>query len=168
MLQLRPYQECDAVEVGRLIAETFRKFNLAYASSEEQERLLGPFRHAGSDREEHRDAIANIIKATWVLVAEQDGEIVGVLRGSPGRLHSLFVREDRHRNGIGRMLMRELERMSRDKGADTLTMQSSLYAVPFYKSLGYKTDGAVQYGDCFDGADFPYQPMRKDLRPRAV
>ena len=163
--KIRRYRRTDAVEAGRLIAETFRRFNLSYASPDEQEKLLGPFRHADSDDEDHREAIASVVRAPIVLVAEDrvTGRLNGILRGSPGRLHSLFVRESHHRRGIGRRLMETFEVESRKAGHDKITLQSTLYAVPFYQRLGYKRSTGVRSGPCFDGTGFRYQPMKKTL-----
>jgi len=163
--EIRPYRSSDSDVVGRLIAETFRRFNLSYAPAEEQQKLLGPFRHAGSEDPKHRDDIAALIRAPIVLVAtaETPERIVGVLRGRPGRLHSLFVHEGFHRRGIGRALMTAFEEHCRRAGAEHITMQSSLYAVPFYQALGYKRSTGVRSGPCFDGVGFRYQPMKKLL-----
>jgi len=162
---IRRYRESDAETAGCLIAETFRRFNLSYASAGEQERLLGPFRHAGSSDPAHRREIAALLQAPIVLAAtvRETGRIVGILRGRPGRLHSLFVHEEFHRRGIGRAMMAVFEATCLASGVDRITMQSSLYAVPFYQALGYKRSTGVRSGPCFDGADFPYQPMKKLL-----
>lgn len=162
-MRIRRYREADAIAVGRLIADTFRRFNLSYASPTEQEKLLGPFRHAYSADPEHRQRIAGTIRAPFVLVAEDErtGQILGVLRGSPGRLHSLFVHGDAHRRGIGRSLMTTFEDTVRSAGTDKITLQASLYAVAFYQRLGYKRSTGVRCGRCFEGTGFPYQPMRK-------
>jgi GNAT superfamily N-acetyltransferase len=164
-LRIRRYRESDAVEVGRLIADTFRRFNLSYALPAEQAKLLGPFRHAHSENGEHRQSIAAVIRAPLVLVAEDNekGMIAGVLRGSPGRLHSLFVRESCQHRGIGRRLMSVFEHEVRKATDDKITLQSTLYAVPFYQSLGYKRSTGIRSGPCFDGAAFKYQPMKKVL-----
>jgi len=164
-IKIRRYRRSDAFSVGHLIAKTFRRFNLSYAPPAEQEKLLGPFRHASSDNPKHQERIATLIQAPTVLVAEdkEQGAIVGVLRGSPGRLHSLFVRESHHRRGVGRRLMAAFEREVRKDGGDKITMQATLYAVPFYKSLGHKRSTGVRSGPCFDGTDFKYQPMKKVL-----
>src|SRR5512143_2492979 len=103
---LRNYDEkTDSQEVGILIAETYRKYNLDFASPEEQEKLLGPFRNAWSLEQSHHEAIIRVLRTEMVFVAEDDGQLVGVLRCKPSRLQSLFVREDHHRQGIGRMLV---------------------------------------------------------------
>ncbi|MGB2982956.1 MAG: GNAT family N-acetyltransferase [Candidatus Bipolaricaulia bacterium] len=162
-VRIRSYRASDSIEVGRLIADTFREFNLSYASTEEQEKLLGPFRHAHSDDSEHQARIAAVIESPWILVAVDPGEIIGVLRGSPGRLHSLFVSKKRHGCGIGHQLMTAFERKVRKAGAEAITLQSSLYAVPFYQALGYKRSTGIRSGSCFDGVGFKYQPMKKIL-----
>ena len=105
MTTIRNYDEnTDAQAVGRLIAETYRKFNLDFAGPGEQEKLLGPFRHALSPDPAHREVIRQVLRTETVLVAEDNGEIVGVLRCKKEKLQSLFVREDHHRQGIGRRL----------------------------------------------------------------
>jgi GNAT superfamily N-acetyltransferase len=162
-IRIRPFRAADAAVVGRLIADTFREFNLSYAPAEEQEMLLGPFRHARSRSAARRAEISRLIRAPWVLVAVSDDRIVGVLRGSPGRLHSLFVQKRVQGRGIGRRLMKAFERRCRKAGATEITMQSSLYAVPFYQRLGYRRTTGVRRGRCFDGDGFPYQPMKKRL-----
>jgi len=42
-------------------------------------------------------------------------------------------------------------------------MQATLYAVPFYLSIGFKRSTGVRSGPCFDGEYLPYQPMKKIL-----
>ena len=45
MIIIRNYKEEDAIETGKLIADTFGEFNLSALSPEERELALGPFRH---------------------------------------------------------------------------------------------------------------------------
>jgi 8-oxo-dGTP pyrophosphatase MutT (NUDIX family)/ribosomal protein S18 acetylase RimI-like enzyme len=164
MADIRDYREEDAPDVGRLIADTFRAFNLSYASPEEQELLLGPFRHARSPDAAHRQAIAEVIQAPMMWVAQDGDKIVGVLRGKTGRLHSLFVDGSYHGQGIGRRLVTHFEQACLQQGATAITLGASLYAIPFYTRLGYKKSTGVRSGPCFDGRDFPTQPMKKVLR----
>ena len=51
----------------------------------------------------------------------------------------------------------------RAAGCEAITLQSTLYAVPFYQRLGYKRFTGVRSGSCFDGTGFRYQPMKKLL-----
>ena len=162
-ITIRPYRDTDAAAVGILIAETYDRFNLRFANREQREQMLGPFARAHSTDLAAQVEIATVIRAPMVLVAEEGDEIVGVLRGSPGRLHSLFVTGDRHRRGIGRRLMAAFEDYCRQQGVEKITMATTLYAVPFYQSLGYKKSTGVRRMRSFGGEGFPYQPMKKVL-----
>jgi predicted N-acetyltransferase YhbS len=162
-MTIRIYEERDAREVGRLIAETYRKYNLSHAESSEQDRLLGPFRHAFSDDPKHQEAIRAIIQSPMLYVAEVDGKIEGVLRGRKNVLASLFVRGEHHRRGIGRALVERFEADSRALGIEWIRVAATLFAVPFYQRLGYKKTTGVRHGHSFEGTDFQYQPMKKRL-----
>jgi GNAT superfamily N-acetyltransferase len=163
MILIRRYREADADNVGRLIADTFSAFNLDFASPEERERLLGPFRHARSPDIAHREAIAQAIRSAMVFVAEDDGEMVGVLRGREHRLGSLFVRADYHRQGVGRKLVVRFEQECCRRGATEVRVASTLYAVPFYAKMGYKKTTGVRSGRSFEGSGLKWQPMKKRL-----
>ena len=162
LIFIRPYHMCDAVGVGRLIADTYREYNLSFLPAEKQGPYLGPFQHAYSQEKSHKEEIEKVIQAPMVFVAEVDGKFVGVLRGSMGRLHSLFVLGPYHGRGIGRRLVGEFEMECRVLGVEKITLQSSLYAVSFYQHLGYKKSSGVRRGRSFQGEGFLYQPMRKE------
>jgi GNAT superfamily N-acetyltransferase len=163
LLTIRNYTPGDSAAVGVLIAETYGEINLSFLPEDQRGPYLGPFRHAKSTKKEDQLDIAKLIQAPIVLVAKEDGEIVGVLRGSSGRLHSLFVDQRHHRKGIGRRLMEVFEDKCRKLSAEKITLASTLYAVPFYTSLGYKKSTGVRSGWSFDGEGFKWQPMKKVL-----
>ena len=163
MIIIREYNDEDAVSIGRLIADTYGKYNLDFLPEGDRGPFLGPFRYAWSPEEEHRVAIRNIIQSEMLFVAEDDGEIVGVLRGRKERLASLFVTEGHHRQGIGRKLVQRFEEESIRKGVTVVRLASSLFAVPFYQSLGYKKSTGVRTGWSFEGHGLRVQPMRKVL-----
>jgi GNAT superfamily N-acetyltransferase len=164
MTIIRDYAEAmDAQAVGVLIAETYRKFNLDFASPEEQRKLLGPFFYAWSADPVHQEAIRRVLKAVKVFVADDDGQIVGVLRCRPGRLQSLFVREDHHRQGIGRQLSERCDQVSLRGGCRSNTVAAAPFAVCFYEAVGYKKSTGLRNGWSFDGRDLLYQPMKKVL-----
>ena len=162
MITIRLYKESDALEVGRLIAATYSAHNLTFAPPEELGPLLGPFQHASSPDPTHQAAIARTIRAAMVYVAEEaDGAIVGVLRGRRDRLQSLFVRGDRHRQGIGRRLVERFEAECLALGGGAIRLFSTLEAVPFYQRLGYKKTTGVRAGRSFEGQGLRWQPMKK-------
>jgi GNAT superfamily N-acetyltransferase len=161
---VRDYQKADASSAGRLIAETYRAYNLAFLPPEEQGAYLGPFQFADSTNEIHQRDIAQALQAEMVTVAENEkGEIVGILRGSKDRLHSLFVRGDMHHQGIGSRLVGHFEKSCLAMGGEVIRLASTLYAVPFYQKLGYKKSTGVRTGWSFAGENFKWQPMKKSL-----
>jgi GNAT superfamily N-acetyltransferase len=161
---IRKYDEItDARPVGQLIAETYRKFNLGFATPQEQEKLLGPFSYALSDDHLHQEAIRRALRAELLLIAVDEDQIVGVLRGKPGRLQSLFVRKDHHRQGIARQLVNRFEREPAIETSRVIHLAATLYAIPFYIALGYKKTTGIRNGWSFEGYGLQYQPMRKVL-----
>ena len=168
MITIRPYHESDAPSVGRLIADTYGEFNLSFAPPGERGPFLGPFQHARSPDRAHQDAIARTICSEMVFVAEEEGEIVGVLRGRKERLGSLFVRGDRHRQGVGRRLVERFERECRQQGVTVIRVAATLYAVPFYLAMGYKRSTGVRTGWSFQGRGLKIQPMKKKLAGNTV
>jgi len=169
MITLRTYRNDDAASVGRLVARTYSAFNLGFATPDQQASLLGPFRFSESTEPAHRAAIAQVLAAPVVLVAEEAGAIVGVLRGGrldgKGRtvLQSLFVDADRQRRGVGRRLVTRFEQACRARGFTVVKLSSTLYAVPFYQALAYKRSTGVRTGRSLQGSGLPYQPMKKTL-----
>jgi GNAT superfamily N-acetyltransferase len=161
---IRSYDEkTDSQAVGLLIAETYRKYNLDFASPAEQEKLLGPFRYAGSTDPIHLEAITRVLRTAMVFIAEDADQIVGVIRCKPGRLQSLFVRGDHHHQGIGCRLVEQCEQWCKSHGSVDIRLASTLYAVPFYTALGYKKSTGVRAGWSFDGEGLKYQPMKKHI-----
>ena len=111
-----------------------------------------------------QEAIARAIRSEMVFVAEDDGEIMGVLRGRRERLASLFVRGDHHRRGIGRRLVERFEQASLEQGVKVIRVAATLYGVPFYLAMGYKRSTGLRSGWSFEGRGLVYQPMRKVLQ----
>lgn len=169
MFAVRRYAESDAIRVGVLIARTYGGFNLCAVTPGKRESMLGPFARAGSSTPEDREAIAAAISAPSVWVAEDEGEIIGVLRGGRtdqrGRtvLSSLFVGGQRHRQGIGRTLVARFEQEYAMRGADVFKLSSTLYAVPFYLRMGYRRSTGVRIMASFGEHGLAYQPMKKTL-----
>ena len=163
MVAIRNYCDDDAERVGQLIADTYSKFNLSFVPSDERSLFLGPFQHAGSHEEAHKEAIARVVRAAMVLVAEDNGEIVGVLRGRHDKLQSLFVRGDCHRQGVGRRLVERFEQECEQQGSAEIKVQATLYAVPFYLAMGYKRTTGIRSMRSFEGVGLDYQPMKKVL-----
>jgi putative acetyltransferase len=98
------------------------------------------------------------------LVAELDGKIVGVgcLVPANSELRACYVAPSATRKGVGSAILREIERVARDRGVTTLQADSSLTAAPFYRFNGY---AAYARGEHVlnNGARMACVKVRKDL-----
>lgn len=111
--------------------------------------------------EEYRSAMS--AEQFQILVAEDDGLIAGygVLNTAESRVDALFVRPFWTRSGIATRLLRQLEMSAAFDGCETLSVVSSLNAVPFYESLGYQR--VENQSRTIDGVDIDFTLLRKDL-----
>lgn len=163
MIEIRKYTKEDSMQIGQLILEIYRDFNLDFAKPKQQKELLGPFYYAHSNKKEHIEKIAETIQAKILLVALYRDKIVGVLRGKEDKLQSLFVDRKYHRKGIGRKLVDTFEKQVTQMGGNVIKLMSTIYAIQFYQSIGYKKTTGIRIMKTFDGSGLPYQPMKKIL-----
>lgn len=85
----------------------------------------------------------------WVAKDEEDIVGFGSLR-SGNHISLLFVREEYQKRGIGKELIRAMQKDCIQRGVVTLTVNASPYGVPFYHKLGFmdldevkETDGII-------------------------
>jgi ribosomal protein S18 acetylase RimI-like enzyme len=81
------------------------------------------------------------------LVAESGGELVGVLLstfdGFSHLVSYMAVAPGHERRGIGRLLLEELVRRTRERGGRNIVAASWLTAAGFYHKQGFHVPGAV-------------------------
>ena len=91
-----------------------------------------------------------------------DGVPVGTARlrevDGAGKVERVAVLEAHRGEGLGRLLMHELEALARDRGLSKAKLNAQTWVIPFYEKLGY-----VAYGPEFDDAGIPHRAMRKPL-----
>jgi putative acetyltransferase len=110
---------------------------------------------------------------TEVVVADQDGEIVGFAWMKPdaddylqstvdGEITALYVHPSVARQGVGTRLYTELEDTARQEGVDSLGLWASLPSVSFYDAQGYQrvTEHTLEFDDGVDGT---VVEMRKEI-----
>jgi GNAT superfamily N-acetyltransferase len=88
--------------------------------------------------------------AAVFLVAALSGEIVGTLLGTydgwRGNMYRLVVRPDHRRQGIGRELVRRVERVFAEWGVRRITVLVEAdrpWAAEFWTSIGYPRDDHI-------------------------
>ncbi|AZE73757.1 Protein export cytoplasm protein SecA ATPase RNA helicase [Pseudomonas synxantha] len=93
------------------------------------------------------EAVLELLKRRVVLVATQDQVIVATAALDANVVRSVFVSPALQGQGIGRLLMIEIELRAREAGVTVLSVPSSLTAEPFYTRLGFHTVRDVYHGN---------------------
>jgi N-acetylglutamate synthase-like GNAT family acetyltransferase len=138
----------DAIALSALIQDTVRTSNSREYDEATIELICANFTRARViEKMAQRD----------VFVAVSDDGIVGTVSLGSGKLHSMFVAPRRQGEGIGRSLVKHLERHAVGSGLSELQLSSSITAKPFYEKFGYEL---IQFEERPDGSTFL---MRKSL-----
>jgi N-acetylglutamate synthase-like GNAT family acetyltransferase len=111
-----------------------------------------------------RSLFVDVIGPFATIVAEQNGELVGVAQLDPsdGRLRGLFVGAEQQGRGLGRALLTAAERVARQHGLVHIHGAMSLNAAPFYASAGFQRCAGPERL-LSAGIHVPIVPMRKSL-----
>lgn len=84
------------------------------------------------------DCVRDMIGTRQAFVAVAGSRIVGTAGLDGDVVRTVFVAPDVQGCGVGRLLMAEVERASREAGVETLTVPSSVTAESFYAKLGFR------------------------------
>lgn len=92
-----------------------------------------------------------------VYGAFEDKELLGVIatRNEGSHVALFFVKGEYHRKGIGRSLWNAV---LSENTSETITVHSSLFAVPIYKKLGF-----IQTDDAHEEGGIQYVPMKYQM-----
>jgi GNAT superfamily N-acetyltransferase len=86
--------------------------------------------------------------AEGTLVVAMDGDDIvgfGNLNRETGEIEAVYVSPNYLRLGIGMRILQTLEGVARDSGLKALRLSSTLNAVPFYESSGYRSQQQTKY-----------------------
>lgn len=119
----------DAEALCALHKDAVRSLCLGAYTAEEIEAWLREREPAG-----YRHAMTQ--GGETMLVAERDGAVAGFASSKATMLFGLYVDPAKGR-GAGQVLLQAAEDGIRQGGADVLSLQSTLNAVPFYRKHGY-------------------------------
>lgn len=93
------------------------------------------------------DAVLALLARRVVLVAVQDEVIVATAALDANVVRSVFVNPALQGQGIGRLLMADIESRAREAAVTVLSVPSSLTAEPFYTKLGFHSVRDVYHGN---------------------
>lgn len=108
----------------------------------------------------------NILKVArdgHIVVAETQGEVVGTGSLINDVILRVFVDPTHHRQGLGRMVVNELERRAAANGVKVVHLRALANAMKFYESLGYLTS-AKGLLEVDNGRHLEYYQMYKRLK----
>jgi putative acetyltransferase len=110
------------------------------------------------------DYLRNALPNETTVVADVDGRIAGfgAIVEAQNELRAVYVSAEFGRQGVGSALLRELERLAKDRGCSELRLDSSLTAAPFYTDHGYEETGRGEH-TLSSGAKMACVRMRKAL-----
>jgi ribosomal protein S18 acetylase RimI-like enzyme len=132
-MQIRPYSPADEAEVISLWQR------------------CGLTRPWNDPRKDIRRKLA--VRPDLFLVGVIDGRIVATAMagydGHRGWINYLGVDPERQRQGLGRAILDEAERLLREAGCPKINLQvrtSNQAAIEFYRSIGFAIDDVVSMG----------------------
>lgn len=102
--------------------------------------------------------IGNVAQHFHVAVHNDQIVATGMIDTQTGKIDAIFVHPDHMRKGLGKMVVTFLEEVARKRGLKTITLDSSLNAVDFYRACGFEGNSISKYSsprgiflDCADG-----------------
>jgi GNAT superfamily N-acetyltransferase len=79
------------------------------------------------------------------------------------KIDAVFVHPQHFRTGVGKKMLRYLERLAREAGLKELHLESTLNAAAFYRAQGFRGEELGVY-ESPRGVTLPCVPMTKTLR----
>lgn len=136
--RIRAAHADDAPAVSDVILAALRETNARDYTASVIERLEQSFSPA---------SVRTLLGKRKAFVAVLGSRIVGTAALDGSTVRTVFVAPDVQGQGVGRLLMAELERASRAEGIATLTVPSSVTAESFYAKLGFKAVRDSYHGE---------------------
>ncbi len=106
-------------------------------------------------------AITQLLKERTIFCAFQNNKLLGTIGLKGSEVVGVYVSYSKRGQGIGKVLLTYLEEYARSNNIQSLVLTSTISAVKFYKSLGYRAEETVIVN--IDGVDFEETSMRKNL-----
>jgi N-acetylglutamate synthase-like GNAT family acetyltransferase len=129
MITARKAKVEEAQQIIDLHCDTVRRVNSKDYTSEQIEAWLG---------KRKVEITQGMIRAGEYYVAvDNHGNVMGVGNIKGNRLFGLYVSADHQGQGIGTVLLEEMEKDAASSGITTIETDSTLTAEGFYKSHGY-------------------------------
>lgn len=134
MFKIRKFKKKDTANTALLMVNVYKKFNQGEATK----KGLQEYVNSIHPKKVPLDKLYKKLNKTIAFVATDKEKIIGVVRGTPDRINSLFVEGKYQKQGVGKKLVEFFVSAAKKQGAKFIKVRSSVSAVPFYKAMGFK------------------------------
>ena len=128
MITIRKFKEDDVKKISKLTVDCLEKVNSKDMNNSELNFGKQYYSESG---------LLSISKLFNIFVCEKNGEIIGSIAHNKNKIHNFFVSPEYHKQGIGIQMLEFIEEIIA-KDFNKIVLDSSPYAVEFYKKFGYK------------------------------
>lgn len=132
--EIGPLLNEDFTRAAKLFFDTVHTINI-HDYTQEQLDAWAP--HC----DEHREGIVRKLSGQQTVGIKECGILIGFgSLGNKGNVDMLYVHKDRQSQGIGKIILMELERLASERGSRSIALFSSITARSFFESAGYVAD----------------------------
>lgn len=129
MIYIRKFNERDAESCSRMINEIIDHIFSKNYSKE----------HCAFLRESNSaEALSKKALTSYAIVAQKENSVVGMAFLQGNYISKVYVAIEVQGKGLGKLLMRTLEKIAKTKGHRETILDSFLNSVGFYKKIGYQ------------------------------
>lgn len=138
MIEIKEYQEKYAKEISNIVITNMYEINIKDQGKEIIDKLSKHFTE--------EEIKKNYPKRTKNYIAIEENKVVGTisidkfrgdLTGTKYIILTVFVKIEKHHQGIGTMLIKKIEDYAKSIGVKELYIPASIYGCEFYRKLGY-------------------------------
>lgn len=138
MIEIKEYQEKYAKEISNIVITNMYEINIKDHGKEIIDKLSKHFTE--------EEIKKNYPKRTKNYIAIEENKVVGTisidkfrgdLTGTEYIILTVFVKIEKHHQGIGTMLIKKIEDYAKSIGVKELYIPASIYGCEFYRKLGY-------------------------------
>lgn len=138
MIEIKEYQEKYAKEISNIVITNMYEINIKDHGKEIIDKLSKHFTE--------EEIKKNYPKRTKNYIAIEENTVVGTisidkfrgdLTGTKYIILTVFVKIEKHHQGIGTMLIKKIEDYAKSIGVKELYIPASIYGCEFYRKLGY-------------------------------
>lgn len=134
MIKIRKFTKKDTEETALLMVNVYKEFN----HKEATKKGIRDYVETVHPDYVPLDKLFEKLNKPVAFVAINKEKVIGVVRGNVDRINSLFVAGKFQKQGIGRKLVERFIKAAKGQGTEYIKVRSSVLAVPFYKSMGFK------------------------------